>query len=272
MEHFAQGSPLGLATWPSVLGKEASIPEWYALGRYTCDGVSLREEVKKQGTEWEEPGLRISELRHLPTGSYEVTLEATLYNPKGNGDRLVTLAYEILDSEKAVIQTAQRTYKLEAKAKSGENADVDLLVPSGDMPRVALLRLTITTKAFDERDRADSKPEPVQEFVSEDLVPSEKRLKPLPNYKIVTIRETEPDGTTRVYQVYAAPDKPRSPVQPPPTPTVKPKPVEEIVSEDLVPLEKRLKPLPNYKIVTIRETDPDGTSRVYQRYEAPDKP
>ncbi len=148
MEGFAKGSPLGLAAWPKVLGKETSIPEWYALGRYTCDGVSLREEVKKHGTEWEEPGLRISELRHLPTGNYEVTLEATLFNPKGNGDRLVTLAYEILDNDKAVIQTAERTYKLEARAKSGENADVILLVTPADMPRVDALRLTITIKPF----------------------------------------------------------------------------------------------------------------------------
>jgi hypothetical protein len=148
MEHFEPGKALGLAAWPTVLGKETSIPEWYALGRYTCDGVSLREEVKKHGAEWEEPGLRISELRHLPNGNYEVTLEATLYNPKGNGDRLVTLVYEILDNAKAVIQTAERTYKLDAKAKSGENADAILLVTPADMPRVAALRLTITTKAY----------------------------------------------------------------------------------------------------------------------------
>jgi hypothetical protein len=148
MEHFATGSSLGLTTWPKKLGKETSIPEWYALGRYTCDGVSLREEVKKHGTEWEEPGLRISELRHPPSGNYEVTLEATLFNPKGNGDRLVTLFYEVLDSNKEVMQTAQRTYKLVAKAKSGENADVVLLLTPTDLPRVSALRLTMTTTPY----------------------------------------------------------------------------------------------------------------------------
>ena len=148
MEHFAPGRPLGLTAWPKKLGKETSIPEWYALGRYTCDGVSLREEVKKHGTEWEEPGLRLSEVRHLPSGSYEVTLEATLYNPKGNGDRLVTLSYEVLDSDKNVMQTASRTYSLVAKAKSGENADVVLLVKPEDLARIAYLRLTMTTKPY----------------------------------------------------------------------------------------------------------------------------
>ena len=148
MEHFMAGSSFGLSAWPTKLGKETSIPEWYALGRYTCDGVSLREEVKKNGSEWEEPGLRIQELRHPPGGNYEVTLEATLYNPVGNRDRIVTLAYEILDADKAVLQTAQRSYKLVAKAKSGENADVILLLTPTELARVAFLRLTMTTKPY----------------------------------------------------------------------------------------------------------------------------
>jgi hypothetical protein len=148
MEHFAKGSSLGLTAWPRVLGKETSIPEWYALGRYTCDGVSLREEVNSQGTQWEEPGLRISELRRLATGDYEVTLEATLFNPIGNGDRLVTLSYDVLDGSSAVMQSAQRTYKLVAKAKSGENADVVLLLTPAEIDRVSLLRITMTTKPY----------------------------------------------------------------------------------------------------------------------------
>lgn len=148
MEHFSPGVPLGLAAWPRTLGRETSIPEWYALGSSTCDGISLREEVTKQGTAWEEPGLRISELRHLPNGTYEVTLEATLFNPKGNVDRLVTLDYEMLDEAGQVVQTASRTYKLMAKAKSGENADVVLLLTPAELQKVTGLRLTITTKPY----------------------------------------------------------------------------------------------------------------------------
>ena len=148
MEHFSPGSPLGLTVWPRTLGKETSIPEWYALGKYTCDGVSLREEVKKQGAEWEEPGLRISELRHLPNGNLEVTLEATLFNPVGNSDRLVTLSYEVLDPDGQQVQAASRSYKLAAKAKSGENADVVLLLTPDETRRVTNLRITITTKKF----------------------------------------------------------------------------------------------------------------------------
>ena len=148
MEGFAPGRSLGLAAWPRTLGKETSIPEWYALGKYTCDGVSLREEVKKQGRVWEEPGLRISEMVHLPNGKYEATLEATLYNPKGNGDRLVTLSYDVLDGNGNQLQTASRTYKLVAKAKSGENADVVLLLSPDELQSVASLRLTMDTKPY----------------------------------------------------------------------------------------------------------------------------
>jgi hypothetical protein len=148
MQHFSAGTSLGFAAWPNHFEKETSIPEWYALGRYACDGVSLREEVKNRGTEWEEPGLRISELLHMPTGKYQVTLEATLFNPKGNSDRLVTLAYDVLDSNKQSLQTATRSYKLVAKAKSGENADALLLFMPDELKRVAALRLTITTKPY----------------------------------------------------------------------------------------------------------------------------
>ena len=148
MEQFSPGRPLGLTAWPRTLGKETSIPEWYELGRYTCDGVSLREEVKSHGTEWEEPGLRISELSHLLNGNYEVTLEATLFNPKGNQDRLVTLNYELLDGSGQQMQTASRTYKLVAKAKSGENADVVLLLTPDEMQRITSLRLSMSTKTY----------------------------------------------------------------------------------------------------------------------------
>lgn len=146
MERFTQGKPLGLKTWPRHMGTETSIPEWYELGRYTCDGVSLREEVTKHGTVWEEPGLRVSDLVLLPNGNYQVTLEATLYNPKGNQDRTVTLDYVFLDNADQQVGTANRTYKLVAKAKSGENADVLLLLTPDEMQRITKLRLSMTTK------------------------------------------------------------------------------------------------------------------------------
>ena len=146
MERFKPGKPLGLTTWPQHFGTETSIPEWYELGRYTCDGVSLREEVTKHGTMWEEPGLRVSDLVRLPNGNYSVTLEATLYNPKGNQDRLVTLDYVFLDGANQQVGTASRTYKLVAKAKSGENADVGLQLTPDEMHRITKLRLTMTTK------------------------------------------------------------------------------------------------------------------------------
>lgn len=148
MEGFAGGTPLGLTAWPPVLNRETSIPEWYDLGRIICDGVSLREEVKSKGTVWEEPGLRLQQVRRAPTGKLEVTLEATLYNPKGNADRLVTLDYEVLGADGELLQTAHREYKLVAMAKSGENADVILLLEPADVARVASLRLTLTTRPY----------------------------------------------------------------------------------------------------------------------------
>lgn len=46
-------------------------------------------------------------------------------------------------------------------------------------------------------------------------------------------------------------------------------PGEEIVSADLVPPERRLKPLPGYQILTVRQIGSDGTVSVIQRYYRP---
>src|SRR5678816_4324198 len=90
-------------------GREWSTPEWYALGKTSCDGIYLREEVTAKGARWEEPGLR-TEIRRVKSG-YEVTIEATLYNPKGNHDKLVTLAYQLLSKDDRPIASAERTQR-----------------------------------------------------------------------------------------------------------------------------------------------------------------
>ena len=147
MQGFAPGRPINLAAWPAKLGKEISLPEWYALGRYTCDGVSLREEVTSHGREWKEPGLRIQELRVVPSG-FEITLEATLYNPKTNGAKLVTVLAEVLGADDAVIATGSRIQRAPADSKSGNNADVVFLFARDEMKKAAKLRLTLSTKDY----------------------------------------------------------------------------------------------------------------------------
>ena len=147
LEGFTPGQPIKLGAWPAKLGKEISLPEWYALGRYTCDGVSLREEVTSRGRQWEEPGLRVQELRSVPSG-FEVTLEATLYNPKTNHDKLVTLSVDVLDGDNAIIATGSRVQKTPADSKSGNNADVVFLFSKEELRRVAKLRLTLSTKDY----------------------------------------------------------------------------------------------------------------------------
>jgi hypothetical protein len=43
-------------------------------------------------------------------------------------------------------------------------------------------------------------------------------------------------------------------------------PGEELVDDSLAPPEKRLQPLPGYRIITVRKINPDGTYTVSQRY------
>jgi hypothetical protein len=153
LENFAKGKPLNVSgTWSMSTakffgdGREWSTPEWYALGRTSCDGIYLREEVRSQGRTWNEPGLR-TEVRRVKSG-FEVTIEATLYNPKGNRDKLVTLAYEVLPETGEPIATGSRNQKSPANAKSGNNADVVFLLSPEDIKRVARIRLTMTTKDY----------------------------------------------------------------------------------------------------------------------------
>jgi hypothetical protein len=153
LENFAAGKPLNI-TGPWSLssakffgdGREWSIPEWYALGRDACDGIYLREEVTSHGKKWEEAGLR-TEIRRIKSG-FEVTVEATLYNPKGNHDKLVTLFFEVLSADGEKIATGSRVQKAPDNAKSGNNADAVFLLSPEEIQRVARLRLTMTTKDY----------------------------------------------------------------------------------------------------------------------------
>jgi hypothetical protein len=77
-----------------------------------------------------------------------VTVEATLYNPKTNRDKLVTLSYELLASDGSVLASGSRSQKSPANAKSGNNADSVFLLSPDEIQRVAKLRLTMTTKDY----------------------------------------------------------------------------------------------------------------------------
>lgn len=153
LENFSTGTPLKIdGSWSMSSakffgdGREWSTAEWYAVGKTPCDGIYLREEVTSHGTKWEEPGLR-TEIRRVKSG-YEVTVEATIYNPKGNRDKLVTLSYELLSMNGEAVATGSRTQRSPADAKSGNNADSVFLLSPDEVTSVARLRLTVATKDY----------------------------------------------------------------------------------------------------------------------------
>jgi hypothetical protein len=153
LENFSKGTPLKIdGRWDMSSarffgdGREWSTAEWYALGKTSCDGIYLREEVTSKGARWEEPGLR-TEVRRVKSG-YEVTVEATLYNPKGNHDKLVTLSYQLLSKEGRLLASGERIQRAPDNAKSGNNADAIFLLSPDEVQEVARLRLSITTKDY----------------------------------------------------------------------------------------------------------------------------
>ena len=153
LENFTKGTPLKVdGSWSLSSakffgdGREWSTAEWYAIGKTPCDGLYLREEVTSHGTRWEEPGLR-TEIRRVKSG-YEVTVEATIYNPKTNHDKLATLSYDLLAEDRETIASASRTQRSPANAKSGNNVHSLFSLSPDEVSRVTKLRLTMMTRDY----------------------------------------------------------------------------------------------------------------------------
>ena len=128
-------------------GKWFSTAEWYALGKFTCDGVSLREdrESSKNGT-WAEPGLKMRVRRH-GIEVVDVTIEVGLYNPKHNHDKAVTINFEVLKNDVSLAM-ASLTKEVEDKASSGNNGRVSFILSTDEFRSANKLRLTMTTRDY----------------------------------------------------------------------------------------------------------------------------
>lgn len=138
------GSLRGFQSGTSIhgkLGKRFSIPEWYALGKLTCDGVSLRGEARPNGS-WDDPGLTMK-VRPV-SGQFLVTLDATIYNPKPNHDKRATVSFELLKGID-VIARDSCTIRTKDKGRGGHSGNVKLMLWKDDLASATKLRTTMTT-------------------------------------------------------------------------------------------------------------------------------
>lgn len=125
-------------------GKEFSVPEWWELGKYSCDGVYLRSDSDRK-TKWD-PAIKMR-VKDLRDGSIEVRLELGVMNPKHNRDRRVNLKVEAVTGEKVL---AEDIVHIAAKdnGEGFQDSSIRWKVPLAEINAETKLRITMTTETY----------------------------------------------------------------------------------------------------------------------------
>lgn len=124
-----------------ALGTRFSIPEWYALGRLTCDGLSFRADARPDGS-WDNAGLTMM-VKPL-SGAFLVTLDATIHNPTPSPDKTATVFFEVLRGED-VIAKDSCIIATRDRGRGGHSGNVKLVLWRDEMASATKLRTTMTT-------------------------------------------------------------------------------------------------------------------------------
>jgi hypothetical protein len=90
--------------WDSAKGYKPgewfSTEEYHELGRFTCDGVSLKSSFNKKKETWD-AGLEMSVVTG-EQGQLRVNVRADVFNPDGNKDRKAQILFEVMNGDKVV--------------------------------------------------------------------------------------------------------------------------------------------------------------------------
>jgi hypothetical protein len=121
-----------------------TVPEYQQLGKFRCDGVSLRGDTDRKH-EWDS-GLYMS-ARELPDGGVDVGIWAKVFNPRQNHDKLVTLFLEVVNGETVSAKVAMPPIKVRDRAEP-EDGKASLLLPASALLPTTKLRITVTTQNY----------------------------------------------------------------------------------------------------------------------------
>lgn len=124
--------------------------DWFAvddyknLGRFTCEGVSIRREYNQRRQTWD-PGLELAVHVKSP-GVVQVKARVSVYNPEHNHDKAVTVLLEIMDGDQVFRTATVGPIKIEDDGEKDERAT--LLVPTELLEKQPspTLRLTVVAK------------------------------------------------------------------------------------------------------------------------------
>jgi hypothetical protein len=126
------------------LGKWFSIPEWYALGKFTCDGVSLRGDARSDGS-WNDAGLT---MRVKPQrGAFLVMLAATIHNSELNPDKTATVSFEVFNTDGVIAKDSVRI-QTKDNGRGGHSGNVKLVLSKNQLASATKLRITTTTADY----------------------------------------------------------------------------------------------------------------------------
>lgn len=83
----------------SLWGKGSwfTVKDYFALGEFTCDGVSLRNDYSIRRGAWDS-GLWLA-VKQVDEEYVRVKIRAIAHNPKKNHDKVVNLVFEIMNGE-----------------------------------------------------------------------------------------------------------------------------------------------------------------------------
>ena len=137
------------ATDSSIWGRGGwwVIDEYKKIGKFTCDGVSIRRDYSNRKQNWV-PGLELS-VRTKGPDLVQVKARVSIYNPEHNHDKAVTVLLEVLDGDQ-VVQTAT-VGPILAKDNGGEEDErASMLVPTELLRKQPspTLRLTVDAENF----------------------------------------------------------------------------------------------------------------------------
>lgn len=127
-----------------ALGQRFSTPEWYALGRFSCDGVSFRGDARSDGT-WNNAGLTMM-VKPL-TGAFLVTLDATIHNQRPDLNHTATVLFQVMNGEDVIAKDSCRIDTRD-NGRGGHSGSVRLVLWRDELARATTLRTTMTMAAF----------------------------------------------------------------------------------------------------------------------------
>lgn len=124
-----------------------SVQEYHDLGKFTCDGVSLRRGYKAKRETWE-PGLQTA-VDQVDAEHVRVRFKVSVHNPEDNHDKVVSVLFEVVSGNTVLKSAAIPKIKVEEDSSDAQK-DVSMILATHDLESDPRPTLRITMKAIND--------------------------------------------------------------------------------------------------------------------------